>query len=139
MLRMNLLIEKTVANINSDVFLRIIHNICKIKWTLRYFPYIYICYQIYKTWSCVTFYHSLNRFPQANCNFISTSWKWFNIEVYTRSTWFHFGLNLSWFSRFLWKSSCIKKKVHKNCFDEEERSWTCLKMFRKKHKNFEAI
>ena len=28
-----------------------------------YFPYNYISYQIYKTWSCVTFYYSLNRFP----------------------------------------------------------------------------
>ena len=32
-----------------------VHNICKIKLTLSY--------QMHITWSCVTFYHSLNRFP----------------------------------------------------------------------------
>ena len=56
--------------------------------------YIDISYQLYKTWNCVTFYHSLNRFAQANDNCISTSQKWFNIEVNTRSTWFHLELNL---------------------------------------------
>ena len=71
---MNLLIEKTAANKHPDIFLRIIHNICKIKLTFRYFSYIYISYQMYETWSCVTFYHSLNRFPQPNDNcIISTS------------------------------------------------------------------
>ena len=55
MLRMNLLIEKTVANKQSDVFLRITHNICRIMLTLRYISYIYISYQMCKTWSCVPF------------------------------------------------------------------------------------
>ena len=87
MLRMNLLIEKTVANNQSDIFLRITHNVCKIKLALRYFSYIYISYQLYKTWSCVTFYHSLNRFPHVNDNCISTC----NCKI----TVFHFGLNLS--------------------------------------------
>ena len=39
MLWMNLLIEKTAANKHSDIFLRILHNICKIKLILRYFSY----------------------------------------------------------------------------------------------------
>ena len=43
----------------------------------------------------VTFCHLLNRFSQPNGNCISSSWKWFNIEAYTRCTWFHFELNLS--------------------------------------------
>ena len=43
MLQMNLLIGKTVANKNSDIFLRIIHNICKIKLAPSYFSYIHIC------------------------------------------------------------------------------------------------
>ena len=41
-----------VANKSVD---KTINNICKIKLTLTYFSYIYICYQIYTTWSCVTF------------------------------------------------------------------------------------
>ena len=42
-------------------------------------------------------------------------------------------------SEFLWKNPCKKKKVRKNCFDEQEKSWTYLKMFRKKHKNLKTI
>ena len=38
------------ANKHSDIILRIIHNIRKIKLTLRYYSYIYIPYQVYKTW-----------------------------------------------------------------------------------------
>ena len=72
MLQMNLLTEKTAANKQSDIFLRITHNICKITLTLRCLSYICICYQMYKTWSSVTCYHSLNRFPQPNDNCIST-------------------------------------------------------------------
>ena len=37
------------------------------------------------------------------------------------------------------KNPCKKKKVGKNCFDEQEKSRTYLKIFRKKHKNFKAI
>ena len=69
----NLLKEKTTANKHSDIFLRIIHNICEIKLKLRHFSYIYIAYQIYMTWSCVTFCQSFSKFPQANDNRISTS------------------------------------------------------------------
>ena len=134
MLRMDLLIEKLVANKQSDLFLRIPHNICKITLILRYISYIYISYQMYKTWSCVTYCHSLNRFPQANDNCISTYWKWFGIEVYTRSTWFHFELNLSYLSRFFWKKPCKMKKFHKNCFYEKEKSWTNFKIFQKNTK-----
>ena len=43
MLRMSLLIGETLANKNSDISLRIIHNICKINLTSSYFLYIYIC------------------------------------------------------------------------------------------------
>ena len=42
--------------------------ICKDKLTSRYISFVYISYQIYEMWSCVTFYHSLNRFPQPNEN-----------------------------------------------------------------------
>ena len=66
---MNLLLGKTIANKNSDIFLRIIHNICKIKLTPSYFSYIkifaYISYQMHELWSFAMFYHLLNRFPQA--------------------------------------------------------------------------
>ena len=65
---MDLLIEKTAANKHSDIFPRTIHNTCQIKLTLRYFSYIYVSNQMHKTWSCVTFYNSLNRFPQGNDN-----------------------------------------------------------------------
>ena len=64
--------RKTAPNKQSDIFLKITHNICKIMSALRYFSYIYIYYQIYETWSCVTYYHSLNRFPKANDNCVST-------------------------------------------------------------------
>ena len=37
------------------------------------------------------------------------------------------------------KNLCKKKKVGKNYFDEQEKSWTYLKIFRKKHKHFKAI
>ena len=42
-------------------------------------------------------------------------------------------------SEFLRKNLCKKKKVCKNCFDKREKSWTYLKMFRKKHKSLKAI
>ena len=45
---------------------------------------------MYKTWRCVTLCYSLKRYPPANENRISTSSKLFNMEVYERSTWFHF-------------------------------------------------
>ena len=119
-------IEKAAANKHSDIFFRIVHNICKIKLKLIYFSYI------------LPFYHSLNRFPQANDHCICTSWKWFNIDVYTRST------KTTWAEPFLifrlsLKNPSIKKKVPKNCFDEQEKSWAYLKIFRKKPKNFKAI
>ena len=88
-LKCNTDIEKTAANKHSGSFLRNIQNMWKVKLTG------YISYQMYITWSCVTFYHLLNRFPQANDSLISTFWRWFNIEVYTRSTWLHFKLSLS--------------------------------------------
>ena len=40
---MSLLIGETVANKNSDISLRNIHDICKINLTSNYFLYIYIC------------------------------------------------------------------------------------------------
>ena len=52
MLLMNLLIEKTAAT--KLTYFRIIHNICKINLTLRYFSFIYISYKMYITLSCVT-------------------------------------------------------------------------------------
>ena len=38
---------------------------------------------MYEMWSCVIFYHLLNRFLQPDDGCVSTSWKWLNIEVYT--------------------------------------------------------
>ena len=98
---MNLLIEKTAANKNTQRFfweLFIIY--VRLSWHLVFF--IKISYQMYITWSCVTSYHSFNR---ANGNCISASWKWFDIEVYTRSTWFRFEFNLFWIfmKKPLWK------------------------------------
>ena len=40
---------------------------------------------------------------------------------------------------FMKKKLCKKKKVSKNCFDKQEKSWTILKMFREKCKNLKAI
>ena len=45
----------------------------------------------------------------------------FNIGVYSRSTWFHFELNLYKFSGFFEKNPSIKKKVGINYFDEQEK------------------
>ena len=62
----NLLIKKRAANKHSDIFLRIIHNICKIKLTLDTFctSLIFIFpIQCIKCISCVPFYPSLNKFP----------------------------------------------------------------------------
>ena len=73
MLQMDLLIGKTVANKTSEIFLRIILNICKIKLTPSSFSYIYICLYFLSMWSSATFYHLLNRFPQPNDNCTSTS------------------------------------------------------------------
>ena len=36
-------LDHPYANRHSDIFLRIIHNICKIKLTLRYFLYFLEC------------------------------------------------------------------------------------------------
>ena len=41
-------------------------------------------------------------------------------------------------SELLWKNPCKKKKVRKNCFDEQEKSWTYFKMFRKKQKKIKS-
>ena len=114
-----MLTEKTTSNRHPDIFLGINHDICKIKLTLRYFSYIYISYQMYKTRSCWTFYHSLNRLPQGSDNRVSTSWKWFNMEVYARFTWFHFKLDL-WIFK---KKTLVKRKrfAKKN----PEKLWKC--------------
>ena len=134
-LRINLLTEKTAANKHSDIFSELF--IIYIRWSkqLRYFSYNNISYQMYKTRSCWTFYHSLKRFLQGNDSRVSTSWKWFNIEVYTRSTWFHFELDLSQFSGFLLKKTLVKKNDRKNYLDKQEKFWKFFKILRKKHKN----
>ena len=94
---------------------------------------------MYKTWSRVTLYHSWNRFPQANDNRISTSWKRFYIEVYTYLHGFILHRNFLNFLDFYEKNLCKQKKVRKNCFNEQEKSITYLKMLLKKHKNFKVI
>ena len=40
---------------------------------------------------------------------------------------------------FVKKDPCKKNKIRKNCFDEQEKFWTYLKMFRRKRKKFKAI
>ena len=62
----------------------------------------------------------------------------FNIEVYSRSTWFHFELNLSKFSGFLWKKTCKKKKGCINYFDEQEKPWIFFKIFQKKKQKIQS-
>ena len=107
---MNLLIKKIAAKEQPDIFCRIIHNICKITVTVRYFSSIYISYQMYKTWSCVTFYHS---FPQANDNRItgiSTSWKWLNIEVLCKVYMVSFRTELFWIFWIFVKKVLLKTK-----------------------------
>ena len=94
---------------------------------------------MYKAWSCVIFDYSFNRFPPANENRISTSSKWF---IWRFIKGLH-GFILSWtFLIFLdvyEKNPRKREKVDKNCFDKQEKSWTYLKIFRKKHKNFKAV
>ena len=54
--------------------------IYKIKLKLGFFHifiFVYISHQVHEMWSCLTFYHSLNRFPKSIDNRISTSWKWY--------------------------------------------------------------
>ena len=105
-----------------------------------HFSYIYISYQMYVTWSVelCNIVPLLNRVSQANNHCISTSWKWFNIEIYSRSTWFYFELNLN-FLNFYEKSPCKEKKVSINYFEEQEKPWIFSKIFQKKNKNFKAI
>ena len=67
---------------------------------LRYFIYLYFISGVCNVELCKIL-PLLNRFPKANDHRISTSENIFNIEVYSRSTWFHFELNLSKFSEFL--------------------------------------
>ena len=63
-------VDSKDSNKHSEIFVRIIHNMCKIQLTHRHFSYIYISYQMY---ICVKFYPSFYRFPQANSNRISIS------------------------------------------------------------------
>ena len=63
----------------------------------------------------------------------------FNIEVYSKSTWFHFELNLPSFPDFSEKEPCKKKKKCINYFDEQEKAWIFFKFFEKKNKNFKFI
>ena len=63
----------------------------------------------------------------------------FNIEVYSRSTWFHFEPNLFKFSIFSWKDPCKKIKVRIIFFDEQEKPWIFFKIFKKNNKNFKVI
>ena len=48
-----------------------------------------------------------------------------------------YGFSLNWtfpdFLDFHVKNPCKKKKVHINCFDEQEKPLTYLKIFRKKY------
>ena len=106
----------------------------------RYFSYIYVSYQMYVTWSCVTFYHYKIDFQKQMTTVLVLPENIFNIEVYSRSTYFHFKLNLKLnFLDFYEKNPCKKKKVRINYFDEQEKPWIFFKIFQKKNKNFKAI
>ena len=59
----------------------------------------------------------LSRFPQPNYHCISTSWKWFTKEVYSRSIWFDF--ELTPFLGF-YEKNLVKKKISINYFDEQK-------------------
>ena len=63
----------------------------------------------------------------------------FNIEVYSRSTWFQFELNLSKFFGFLWRNPSKHKKVRINYFDKQEKLWIFLKIFQTKNQIFRDI
>ena len=103
--------RKDKRNKHSEIYLKIIYWNCKIKLILKYFIYLYfISYQMHKTWNCVTFYYSLNRFPPANENPISTSSKWFKMEIYERSTWFHLNWTFLNFLDFYEKKKKIVKR-----------------------------
>ena len=134
-----MLIWNTAANKRLNIFLRITHDICKVKLSFRYFSYIYIfciSYQMYELWSCVTFYYLLNGLLQSDGHCISTSWKWFNIEVYTRYTWFHFELNLYNVSEISWKSTLVKDL--QKIFWQTRKTLNIFKNVPKKCKDFKT-
>ena len=56
---------------------------------------------MYVSWSCVTFYHYEIDFQKQLTTVLVLPENIFNIEVYSRSAWFHFQLDLSKFSGFL--------------------------------------
>ena len=93
---------------------------------------------MYKTRSCWMLYHPLNRFLQGNGSRASTSWKWFNIEVFKRSTWFHFELNLLNFLDFYEKAHVKRKRPAKIILAKKKNPENILKCSGKKHKNFKA-
>ena len=101
--------------------------------TLMLFIYLYFLSNV-RNVRCVTFHYSLKRIAQTNDNRFSTCWKSSDIEINTRSTWFPFELILNLNLNFLDFYEKPRKliKVCKNCFDEQEKSWTYLKIFRKK-------
>ena len=55
---------------------------------------------MYVTWSFVTFYYYQKDFQKQMTTVLVFPENIFNVEVYSRSTWSHFELNLSKFSRF---------------------------------------
>ena len=77
---------------------------------LRYFSYIYILYQMYVTWSCVTFYHYQIDFQKEMTTVLVLPESILNMKVDSRSAQFHFELNLSKFSGFLRQKTRVKRK-----------------------------
>ena len=63
--------KKIAANKQSDIFLRIIHNIYKIKLKLWYFLYIYISYQMYRQLVPGKFVYVL----ECKCYFLAVRYK----------------------------------------------------------------
>ena len=93
---------------------------------------------MYELWSCVTFYHLLNRFPQLNGNCISTSQKWFNVEVYRRYTWFHFQWTFLNFWIFI-KKYLVKRQDSQKLFWRTRKILNMFKKVPEKRKSSKAI
>ena len=91
-------------------------------------------------WSCATFYHLLNRFPQPNDNCISTPENGFYIKVYKRYTWFHFELNFhTKFLDFREKMLFQKEQDSRKLFQRTKKILNIFKNVPEKRKNFKAI
>ena len=101
--------------------------------TVRYFSYIYMSYQMYITWSCVTFYCYLEFHKQMTTVLVLPE----NDLIQTFNEGLH-GFILNWTYLILFdfyeKNPCKQKKVPINHFDVQEKPRIFLKIFQKKTK-----